>query len=109
MFLCNWITVSFTINVKSIEYSAREARATDVETESKIRFIWCRFRCTSTRAHVFRSFLSTHSGAQLYHYVLLCYRYGGNAAPYTPVNGAYAIIKKNSATEATLIFNENLQ
>lgn len=39
MFLPNWIAVSFTINVESIEYSARKARATDVETESKQRLI----------------------------------------------------------------------
>lgn len=39
MFLCDWIAVSFTIYVKRIKYSAREARATNVETESKIRLL----------------------------------------------------------------------
>gem|GEM_PF-5340298 len=49
MFLPNWIAVSFTINVKSKKYSAREARATDVETESKISLLEGRFASSLLR------------------------------------------------------------
>ena len=66
---------------------ARQAHAVYTETEKSKKLIWSRFRCTTTRAHVFRSFLSTHSGAHHNHYAKRCYRYGGNAAPYTPIYG----------------------
>ena len=49
MFLPNWKAVSFTINVKRRKYSAREARATDVETESKIRLLEDRFASSLLR------------------------------------------------------------
>jgi len=49
MFLPNWVAVSFTINVEILKYSAREARATDVETESKIRLLEGRFASSLLR------------------------------------------------------------
>ena len=99
MFLPNWIAVSFTINVKIRKYSARRARATDVETESKIKLLRVVFAKATTRTHKLRSYLSTLSSVHLTTSFISAKRYGGNAAPYTPV---YCILLRTNKTRSKI-------